>query len=115
MKIKRRTQVALVLMVALLASGCLRDNPRRTLQTATNTSNVTMCEKLNDYRMRYNCTMQIALKSENSSMCQGLGAPDWTDECYDTWAVRSKDSALCDRISGSLRKQACYKRVEGAV
>jgi hypothetical protein len=100
---------AIALMIIL--SGCVGDNPDKLAKNAMNRSDAAICEKISDYRMRYNCSMTVAVSQDNTTMCDAIESEEWKNDCLGHIAAKRRNITICTAIESDSQKDECYRKV----
>jgi hypothetical protein len=101
-----------LIAIILLVSGCMgTQDPVKIIGAAVGNSSIGMCDKIQDLRMRHNCSIEVAFASDNASMCDQMDGQEWADECYSTYGVRMNNITLCQMADGNRARGECIRRV----
>jgi hypothetical protein len=102
------------LAAVLIVCGCAGDNPNKVTSDALNRTDPAPCEKISDYRMRYDCSSQVAVKLDNVTLCARIDSEEWANECYTTIAAKRRDLTVCDGIKADVARGNCQRKVAGS-
>jgi hypothetical protein len=108
---RKAAYAVLIAALILAVCGCAGDDPDKLASEALAKRDQALCEKIADYRMRYNCSIGVAVAEDNESMCAKIGEQNWVEDCYSKIAANRRDLKVCDNIAREMRKDACYKGV----
>jgi hypothetical protein len=106
----RITRLFIAISFIALATACIGNDPNKTAREAMNKTDPSICEKISDYRMRYNCSMVIAVGQDNTTMCANIQSEDWKNDCLGAIAAKRRDISVCNQIKSDTQRDICYRK-----
>jgi len=97
---------------ALVKEGIILDKDDCCYRVAMETKNSSLCEMIQDIRIRNKCYVKFALETQNVSLCEKVfNGSYWYEgdraHCYYDVAIKLNDSSICENISDEYWKDRC--------
>ena len=78
---------------------------------SSSSTDLALCNKINNNNTKWNCFSTIAQNTENLSICETFLPEDKMTVCLYNIAMNNNDSTVCERITDTYYRDYCYLKI----